>query len=154
MGIQGIVPECLGKNLAPENSDLPKISREKWEFCGRLRGILPYERQRRFHSQRDNLYEHYLNTGRFRPSKEPGEAKETVDDLKEIVDPVITMIANKITHKQTDQIAVKNNKLAISKNKRVDYQERNPVSLTKPGGKTPISIIMCLGKKKQKKKKS
>ena len=62
------------------------------------------------------------------------------------------MIANKITHKQTDQIAVKHNKLAISKDKRVDYQERNPVSLTKPVGKTHISVIMCLGKSKNKKK--
>ena len=64
------------------------------------------------------------------------------------------MIANKITHKQTDQIAVKNNKLAISKDKRVDYQERNPVSLTKPVGKTHISSIMCLGKKNKKTKKN
>ena len=63
------------------------------------------------------------------------------------------MIANKITHKQTDQIAVKNNKLAISKDKRVEFQERNPVSLTKPVGKTHISIIMCLGKSKNKKEK-
>merc|ERR1711954_372530 len=118
-----------------------------------LRRILPHEKQRRFCTQRYNLHKHHFNTGRFRPSKEPGEATKTVDAIKEIVDPVITMIENKITHKQTDQIAVKHNKLAISKDKRVDYQERNTVSLTKPVGKTHISIIMCLGKKNKKTQK-
>merc|ERR1711954_235671 len=96
----------------------------------------------------DNLTKH--NIIFIAPTKEPGKATESIDVIKEIVELDITMIENKMTNKQSDQITVKHNKHEISKDKRVDYQERNPVSLTKPVGKTHISSIMCLGKKTKK----
>merc|ERR1711954_307326 len=88
-----------------------------------------------------------------RPTKEPGEAKESIDTVKEIVELDHTMIENKMTKTHSVPIIVKHNKHEFSKDKRVDYQERNHVSLTKPVGKTHISNLLCLGKKNKKTQK-
>ena len=153
MPVQGVIPGCSGKNLAPEDSDSPKVAGETWNSLWRLRRILPFKEQRRLHSERRHFRQHHLNTEWLWPSEEPGKAPASINVIEEIVELELPMIYNKMTKTQTDPIAVNHNKHEISKTKIVDYQERNFVSLTKPVGETHISSFMCLGKKNKKKQK-